>query len=255
MSALDTEPRASSEDLATLKRIPSMGGDLIGEYLYRLGREHRGQGDVVEVGSWLGSSCAHVALGLRDAGSKAQIHCFDRFHASDPECVKAANFGVELTPAQDTEPVFHKHVDWIYPRIRSHKIDVRDIAWDGGPIEIYVDDAAKQRRNFVHVMKTFGPSFVPGVTTLVLMDFSMFRRENYAPEKRLRYLAQKNIMRILRRRFKMLYSDWPRTSMACFRYVKPLDFSRFDGIIGPDPLEGRARAAWKRLTYRVTGHA
>lgn len=242
----------AAAQLEQLARIPSMGGNIIGEFLYRLGREHRGVGDVVEVGSWLGSSCAHIALGLSHAGSQAWIHCFDRFQASDTECAKAAKAGLELTPGQDTEPVFRRNVEDVYPRIRSHKTDVREIAWDGGPIEIYIDDAAKRRPHFIHVMQAFGPSFVPGATTLVLMDFSMYLHEHYAPERRVKYLTQKRTMSLLRRNFRLLHLDWPRSSMACFRYERPLDFSRFERIIGPDPELEPKRAACHRLFYRLT---
>lgn len=239
------------EELETLARIPSMGGHLIGEFLYRLARQHRGRGDVVEVGSWLGSSCAYLSLGLRDAGSTAWIHCFDRFRANEAECEKARRAGCDLRPGQDTEPVFREHVSSIYPRIRSHKVDLREISWAGAPIEIYVDDAAKQRPQFMHVMNTFGPSFVAGVTTVVLMDLNMYRHDKYEPEKRIRFRSQKRIMATLGRHFRLLHSDWPRSSMVCFRYERPLDWSRFERIIGPDPANGALRAACRRLLYRV----
>jgi hypothetical protein len=243
-----TAPRAELEALAA---IPSMGGHKIGDYLYRLAREHRGRGAVVEVGSWLGSSCAHLALGLRDAGSDAWIHCYDRFEANDLECEKAARAGCVLTPGQDIEPVFWRHVGAIYPRIRACKVDLREATWNGGPIEIYVDDAAKSWRLFRHVLATFGPSFVPGVTTLVLMDFNMYRSPAYEPAKRVRLRAQKRIMDALGRHFRPAYTNWPRSSTAAFHYVRPVDWSRLGRILGPDPERRPLRSAARRMLYRV----
>jgi hypothetical protein len=243
---------AQTAQLRELQRIPSQGGHKIGEFLYRLGREHRGLGDVVEVGSWLGSSCAHLALGLAHAGSQAWIHCYDRFRASKVECGKALKWNVELVPRQDTEPIFRRNVESIYPRIRAHKTDLREIVWDGGPIETYVDDAAKQRHLFLHVMQTFGPAFVPGATTVVLMDFNMYRHAKYTEKKRQQYRTQPRAMSMLRRNFRLVYLDWPRSSMACFRYERPLDFASFDRILGPDPLKRRVRAACHRWLYRLT---
>jgi hypothetical protein len=227
-----------------------MGGRKIGEYLYRLGLNHQGKGHVVEVGSWLGSSCAHIALGLQESRSSVWIHCYDRFRSNESECEKSEAQGVVLQPGQDTEQVFLENVLPIYSRIRAHKTTLEKIEWDRQPIEVYIDDAAKQRSQFLHVMKTFGPSFIPGVTTLVLMDFNMFRNKNYSRRRRKRFRAQKQIMDRLKKYFRLTYSNWPRTSMVSFKYERPFDFDKLETTVGPGWAARHLRKIYDRALGR-----
>ncbi len=220
----------TNEKLAELRKIPSMGGHCIGEFLYELGLGHQGRGEVVEVGSWLGSSCAHLALGLSESRAQAWIHCYDRFQSNESECDKARAQGVPLSPGQDTIQVFLDNVLPIYPRIRAHKTDLLETRWDGTPIEIYVDDAAKRQRHFVHVMKTFGPSFIPGLTTVVLMDLNMYRHEKYTDDQREEFQVQRRIMDQMKDHFRETFADWPRSSMVSFKYDKRFDFASFDDV-------------------------
>jgi hypothetical protein len=234
-------------DLARLRSIPSMGGHVIAEYLYGLGLHHRGQGEVVEVGSWLGASCAPIALGLRTANASAGVHCFDRFRAGEEECAKAAKFGVEIHPGQDLTPIFLANVQPIYPNITAYKTDIRRITWDGRPIEVYIDDASKRHSNFIHVLQTFGPSFIPQVTTLVLMDFNLYRKTD-DPGRRRSFAAQKAIMDRLQDHFREVYTAWPRTSAVAFRYEKPFDFRRLSGVRG---VAARGRIALSDVLARM----
>ena len=206
-----------------------MGGRGIGAYLYELGLGHQGRGSVVEVGSWLGSSCAYVSLGLKDAGSAAPVHCFDRFTYLGEKAELVGHLGLELN--QDLVPVFQSYVLPVYSNIHAHKTDILDIRWDGSPVEIYIDDASKKKAQFLHVLKTFGPSFIPGVTTMVLMDFNMYRKENvYAPEKIAQYRCQKDILDSLAGHFRLVESFWPAKSMASFRYEKKFDFGSLNRL-------------------------
>ena len=66
--------------LPALAPIPGQISEAERRFLYWLVREtYVGRGAVVEIGSWLGLSAAHLAAGLRDAGRAGALHCFDRF--------------------------------------------------------------------------------------------------------------------------------------------------------------------------------
>jgi hypothetical protein len=217
-------------DLAALRSIPSMGGHRIAAYLYELGLQHQGRGEVVEVGSWLGASCAPIALGLKTRGSTAGIHCFDRFSNSEEECERARKQGVNIDPGQDTTPIFLANVRPIYPNITAYKTKISRITWDGRPIEVYIDDASKKRASFVHVLRTFGPSFIPGLTTIVLMDFNLYRRKHHPPHLRRTFEAQKQIVDRLGDHLREVFTTWPRASAVAFRYEKAFDFRELSGI-------------------------
>lgn len=220
--SVDSDPKFSS-----VNKIPSMGGRGIGGYLYQAGLNHSGKGDVVEVGSWLGSSCAYVALGLSEIKSNARIHCFDRFtyKGEKQELVKA----LDLKMDQDLTPIFRANVLPVYPHIRACRTDIMDIGWKEGPIEIYIDDASKKPEQFLHVLKVFGPSFIPGCTVLILMDFNMYlKKDTYTTEQLARYRCQKDILDKLQDYFRPLESFWPAKSMASFLYEKEYDFRELD---------------------------
>ena len=162
--------------------IPSMGGGQMADFLYATGKALRGVGCVVECGSWLGASVAPVAAGLRDAGSTAAIHCYDRWRATKEEVRKAAAQGVELFEGQDLLPLFKENVLAIYPHVVCHQGWTREATWRDDPIELYIDDCNKDPEDFHHALATFGPAWIPGQTIVVLMDFEFLQET--APDGR-----------------------------------------------------------------------
>ena len=211
--------------------IPSMINNRQRVILYNLGRQVTGKGCVVEVGSWLGCSCAHVALGLADAESTAVVHCFDRFCPNEAEVQKAAIQGLELTAGQDTTPVFSSHVLPIYPHVTPHRTEVLDIQWNGGPIELYIDDASKQPHVFRYMLHQIGPSLIPGVSVLALLDYSFYRKLPAGTRSWREKQYQKNAMERLSDHFTLLHEHHPKDTGAYFRYEKPIDFSQLDNLL------------------------
>lgn len=55
-------------------------------------------------------------------------------------------------------------------------MSIREIEWDHGPIGPCVDDAAKSPAVFDHLVRQFGPSCVPGKTTLAFLDFKHWKK-------------------------------------------------------------------------------
>lgn len=144
--------------------IPSMGGAKIGPVLTRLAEQVDAGRSIVEIGTWLGAGAAHLA-------GHAPLCCYDRWRANGDQVRKARRFGVTLEAGQDTLPIARAMLGPLADGICFHQGEIQRAEWHGRPIGLYVDDACKTAGMWKRAMKTFGPSFVPGETVLVLMDY------------------------------------------------------------------------------------
>lgn len=204
--------------------IPSMERGESLSFLSDVAEELDDTGAVVECGSWLGGSIAPVAQALAEADSQIEIHCYDRWEADEVEVAKAAREDVSLTEGQDTLPVFLDFVDDIYPHIVPHKTDLLEATWTGQPISLFIDDASKDPRVFRSVLKTFGPSFAPGETTVVLMDYKIHEKTDSAIHSRLRR-CQKDFIEGNSDSFERI-ADFENSSGVAFKYTTPLDWEQ-----------------------------
>ncbi len=158
--------------LPDLPEVPGMISPAEGRYLYWLtSRGYTGAGAVVEVGSWLGRSTIHLAAGLRQSGYHDALHCYDRFVWSKDHGTKAT---MPLEPGDDFQPYFERNVRPVYPRVKVYRKDLRDVIWEGGPIEILFLDAPKRLPAISDVLAAFGPSLVPGLSVIVMQDYLHF---------------------------------------------------------------------------------
>ena len=221
---------AELEERAAL--FPSMGGKEIGPFLRGLARNAPASTAIVEVGSWLGAGTAQLALGLRERGAEQSvtIHSYDRWIATKPEIEKAAQkANLRFSPNQDTLPWVMQALQPFGVGIKFVKGDIAVVDWAGGPISVYVDDAAKVPARFFHVLRTFGSWWVPGVTVLVLMDFHYWEKTGSEDHK-----CQKYFIDAHPEHFAQI-EDFRRASNAAFVYRKKLDFERldFDSLLHP----------------------
>lgn len=198
-------------DFERAQSLPSMGGREIGETLMRLAADIPEPGQaIVEVGCWLGSGTAHLAIGARQSG--APIHVYDRWTATGAEVEKAARFGVTLEKGGDTLPRVRENLEPFGSDITYHKGNLRHATWHGQPIGLYVDDASKQPDSWRHVTRTFLPH-IPVGGFLVLMDFYFF--EKAGPQ----YKAQWRWMVGQKERFKCWGDHVEGTTAAIFERV------------------------------------
>lgn len=222
-----THEHATNGDLERHARsIPSMGGRGIAATLRAVAAEAASGTAIVEVGSWMGASAARLAMGLGDAGrlSEVTIHCFDRWNASGDEVAKAARHGIELAPGDDLLPLVEEHLAPFGASVVFHKGDVRAAAWDGTPVSVHVDDAAKTPIPFFHVLRTFGPSWIPGATIVVLMDYFLYEKRTAGSRL---FRCQRDFIEANAEHFEPWGdTERPRSdkSAAVFRYVRELDF-------------------------------
>jgi hypothetical protein len=207
-----------------------MGGRRIGAFLRAKARDANPNGSIVELGCWLGAGTAQMALGVleRPDNAKLPIHCFDNFHTSADSARKAALQGVpEITEGSDTLPWVENRLGPFGDFIHLHKgmID-RTTRWDGSPISLFVDDASKYAHTFYTCLSIFGPSWIVGETTVVLMDFYLFRKQKPdVPQARIDSLrCQFDFIEKHKDNFAPA-GDLVDGTCAAFRYVKPIDFN------------------------------
>ena len=204
-----TEPQDPLRERAA--RLPSQGGVEIGAWLERYAAGVPIGSAIVEVGCWLGAGTAYLALGAMRHGT--EIHVYDRWRVVGDEPEKALRWGIELREHEDTLPLVKNLLAPFPALIRYHKGDVRQARWANRPIGLYVDDATKVEPIWAHATRTFFPSFIPGETILVLMDYHF--DEKAGPK----YGAQKRWMAAQEKRFELIEERMGGTTSAVFRYV------------------------------------
>ena len=231
-------------------QIPSLGGTTIGPQLSRYAASIGNGRAAVEVGSWLGAGTIHIAQGIVASGVHAPLHVYDRFRTTKAEVPKAAKFGVTLHPGQNTQPFVEKLIHPYGIDTHFHRGSILLANWKGGPIGLYVDDAAKTKDLFLHIIHTFGPSWIPDETILFLMDFEYWRTRT-EPAEIAKYKYQKLFVDNYADSFERIETEETLDgTTAIFRYRNPLPFRDLEkSAIG---LKTRLRKI-RRLVFKSFG--
>ena len=203
-------PEGFETPLDYAESFPSMGGREIGGRLECLAAAVPAGQAIVEVGSWLGSGTAHLALGANYSG--APIHCFDRWRANEEEAKKAREFGIPLERGQDTLPWVEERLEPFGAEIHYHKGRLLDADWRVTPIGLYVDDASKSPQLWRKAARTFLP-YVPVGGFLVLMDYFFFEKRGA------RYKAQYRWMATRQDQFRLVEDHVGGTTTAIFERI------------------------------------
>ena len=204
--------------------IPSLGGQKIAGVLRSLVAQMPPKSAIIETGAWLGAGTWHLADAAAGLDPTPTVHVYDRFQANKSEAERATTLGVPLEAGADTSHVVRQHLNGTSAPFELHKGDLMRSTWGGGAIGLWVDDAAKKKQIFAHLLKTFGPSFVPGETVLILMDFHYWKKHETSPNVD-DYRAQADFMAAHPEAFEHLGDpDIRKTSTAVFRYHAALDF-------------------------------
>jgi hypothetical protein len=207
-------------------RIPSMTGEDTMADLYKIGENLTGEGCVVELGTWLGATLSPVAAAIARNNKNIEIHSYDRFCATDSEVSKLLRFREiprilpliqQIKKGQNTLPIVKAHLDPINPNINYYKGKILEAKWKGAPIELYMDDACKTPRLFLHAIKTFSPFWIPNKTIFVLMDFNYWRKTGNLDHK-----CQLNFVKKHPDSFKKIKEYLP-AACAMFLYKEKLE--------------------------------
>ncbi|MEQ8964373.1 MAG: class I SAM-dependent methyltransferase [Azospirillaceae bacterium] len=157
--------------LPDIPSIPGMTTANEGRFLYRLtNRQYTGRGAIVEIGTWLGRSSAHLAAGLRDSGLPGVVRCYDHFQWAGGANWHAKS-GIMREPGSDFMPDFLAHTAPFADRIDAKRSTVTKLEFDPGPIELLVVDAPKRTKDVAALLAKLSPHVMPGVTVMAWQDF------------------------------------------------------------------------------------
>ena len=137
---------------------------------YWLAKEwYRGEGAIVDLGSFLGSSTVAFAAGLEAREVPAgHIYAYDLFRVSrDPETQKFLNKQEGDSFLEDYEATLAGYGS----RVTTHAGDIKQFPWQGGPIEILFIDLAKSWDMNEYIIQAFFPSLIPGKSLIIHQDF------------------------------------------------------------------------------------
>ncbi len=130
---------------------------------------YRGEGAIVDAGSFLGGSTVALADGLRQNRAEGRIHSFDRFEVE--EWTRGIYFP-ETTPAGTSfRSQFEQNIAPYASSIEVHAGDICEQSWNGGPIEILFIDVAKHWQVCDWVVWQFFPHLIPGRSLVVQQDY------------------------------------------------------------------------------------
>jgi len=187
-TAADTLDRTAGEDeelSASVQRIPTMVSKETLRYYKWLARILQEPGDIVELGSWMGSSTACLAEGLSQNPRRehTRIHAYDSFIWRD--WMRTYTEAPELLAANIRAGDSFLHYFRGYTAPFRHLIDVHQsvlktvaeqtalpaLEWSGGPIAILVMDFAHDRASNEAMWRAFSPSFQSDRTIVVFNQF------------------------------------------------------------------------------------
>ena len=163
---------------------PGMLGHYEASLLYHLARDHyRGHGDIVDAGAFLGASSWCFTRGVAEnvwIGNKGgRIHAYDLFQVwSEPggnDAGMAAwlkeKYGVELASYESTVGIYAGNLGPFARHVRIHQGDILKEQWSGRPIEILFVDICKIKPIWLHLIRAFFPSLIPGISLVVHQDW------------------------------------------------------------------------------------
>lgn len=133
-----------------------------------------GQGEIVDLGSWLGSSAIPLARGVRNnprcSDPRGRVHAYDRFRW---ESWMAAFLDAGLDEGDSFEPLFLRQLGDLAALVTPHAGDLAAATWPpGAQIALLFHDAAKTPELDLAVRRAFFPALSPGSSLLIDQDFA-----------------------------------------------------------------------------------
>ena len=179
---------------------------------------YTGQGEVVDLGSWLGSLTIPLLIGLRQNptwNSQARgLHAYDLFTWADwmERYYNEKYFSRPMKNGDSFLGDFSKQVTPYDPqnRLVIHAGDLNQAGWKGTPIELLVVDVMKSLELANTVLRDFYPFLIPGVSHVMHQDFIHY----YTPWIHLIHYRLRDYFEPIQ--------DIPQSSSIVFRLKKSL---------------------------------
>ncbi len=177
--------------------------------------ELTGTGAVVDLGSWLGSTTAALAMGLsanrRRAARDTTIHAYDQFRWEWTMDIHSPPTRLgPYKPGDSFRPEFELVVRRWRSRIVVHEGDLLQETWPSEPVELLLVDAMKSWELASHIVRVFYPALLPTRGYLIHQDFSHCFTP-WIPLVSYRLLD-----------YLVPVKDIPRSETLVFRLVRPL---------------------------------
>jgi hypothetical protein len=175
-----------NEELSeSVQRIPTMVSKETLRYYKWLARTLEHPGDIVELGSWMGSSAACLAEGLSQnlCRKHTRVHAYDSFiwcdwmrtYTEDPELLAA-----DIREGASFLDYFRRYTAPFRYLIDVHQSVLKTateqaalptLEWRAGPIAILVMDFAHDRASNEAMWRVFSPSFQSGSTIVIFNQY------------------------------------------------------------------------------------
>ncbi|MBD3161158.1 MAG: hypothetical protein GF346_03155 [Candidatus Eisenbacteria bacterium] len=185
--------------------------------------EHRGIGEMVDLGCWLGSTTISLAKGWRDNparrdGEDRRIHAYDRFvwHPTMEPIVAGTELRGRWREGDLFLDEFERRVAPWRELIEVYPGDLREQDWIGRPIEFLLVDAMKSWELAGRIVRVFYPHLVPGASLVVHQDFG----HDFT-----------SWIHLLHYRFRdhfALHRDLPHSASTIFRFLEPIPPERLE---------------------------
>jgi hypothetical protein len=207
-----------------VRKLPGMTSAAERLCLYRHARTLDQDGQVVDLGCWLGSLTASLAAGISEnsclQGRAIHIHAYDTFVWWDWMTPIGAGFGISGYKDGDSFlPLFEQSIAPWRSLIKINAGDISKQSWTGQPISFLSIDAMKDIQTTRAIMKMFFPHLIAGKSLVFQQDFSHF----YTPWVHL-------IQWRLRDNFSLV-EDVPGSGGILFRYGEAIRPDEYDALL------------------------
>jgi hypothetical protein len=201
-------------ELPDLPDIPGMITPNERNYLYWLvSQTYLGEGEIVEIGSWMGKSTVSLAAGLRDSAMKGHVYAFDRFVWHENDNIKTS---LNIKHGSDFKHIFEQNTHLLNDYIKATKSELSEVKWNNKNIEILFLDGPKRLKQIKQVLKIFGPHLIPNLSIIVMQDFG-----NY-PSYDLSVICSS-----LREYIQVVHAV-PNSSTVSFKVIRKLEYDQLD---------------------------
>ncbi|MCT7979859.1 glycosyltransferase family 4 protein [Laspinema olomoucense] len=174
-----TKQQLSSPE--SYSRLLGMTSDQEQIFLQDYGQNiYSGQGEIIDLGCWLGSATISLAKGVeinrRVALKYKRIHAYDLFtwHPYMEQTVKGTSWEGQYQPGDSFLDEFTRRISPWSPSIKVYPGDVTEIGWNGGAIEYLFVDAMKSWELTKNIFLNFYCDLIPGVSLVHYNDFAHY---------------------------------------------------------------------------------
>lgn len=134
-------------------------------------------GVAVEFGSWVGQSSSCIAAGLRTAGLKRRLHCYDKYTYTGGNALQGTKW--KSWPQESSIlPIFKEIVHRVDPTVVAHRGDMSEkevsnaSTWGGGPVGLFAIDSAKSFQEVIDQTAHGIWEHIQVGGVVVMMDFA-----------------------------------------------------------------------------------